>query len=304
MIIREVIAWLLNELSHQYDERECHSVTNLLLEKSLEQSPSQFLANQDMEVKDEQELQLNVWVSELKKGIPVQYVLGETEFYGIKLQVNPSVLIPRGETEELVEWILEDQMVDRTECLVPGAEDDGLRILDIGTGSGAIAIALAANIPGAKAIACDISEDTLTITRENWENLKLTTSELSVSHLDVLKNKAPGTRHSAPFDIIVSNPPYIMESQRDDIHARVKEQEPVEALFVPDDDPLVFYRAIAVYAKENLAPDGAVYLEINDLLGKETVSLLQSFFNFVELRKDIHGRDRMIKASNGPKKST
>ncbi|TFF35685.1 peptide chain release factor N(5)-glutamine methyltransferase [Mucilaginibacter psychrotolerans] len=227
-------------------------------------------------------------LAELKTGKPVQYILGSTEFYGLTFLVNPAVLIPRPETEELVEWTLET--VGSLQ-LAAGIEETPLRILDIGTGSGCIAISLKKNLPDAALTALDISADALQTAKQN-----AVINEVDVEFIqtDIL-NQSPLTTH---YSLIISNPPYVTLQDKTLMHANVTDFEPHTALFVPEDNPLLFYDAIADFARNNLLPGGLLFFEINEAFGQETVELLanKGFIN-IELRKDMSGRDRMIKAS-------
>jgi release factor glutamine methyltransferase len=241
-------------------------------------------------------MQLLRWESvlaELKKEKPIQYILGETEFYGLPFLVNENTLIPRPETEELVEWIIKSTNYEILSTK--------LRILDIGTGSGCIAISLAKNITNAEVSAIDISEKALATAKKNAEINKV---EVSFINIDILKindlAELPTSNFQLPtqFDIIVSNPPYVRNLEKAEIKPNVLEYEPHLALFVEDTDALLFYRKIADLAKENLSENGMLFFEINQYLGKETVELLENLgFKNIELKKDIYGNDRMIRST-------
>lgn len=219
-------------------------------------------------------------VDRLLRHEPIQYIFGETKFYGLRLKVNRSTLIPRPETEELVDMIVKDWN-----------RQTDLRVLDICTGSGCIAIALARNLPFALVRAIDISKEAIEVARDNSASLK-TKVDFSVADALTLR---PVTRE---YDIIVSNPPYIAYSERTSMDANVLDYEPSTALFVPDDDPLLFYRSIAEYAKTSLAPGGRLYMEINPLFTAELQSLLSSKFgNGIQILPDIHGHNRFAIAS-------
>ena len=242
----------------------------------------------DLTLYKEKELsaeQLNLFedaLARLQKNEPLQYILGETEFYGYPFKVNPSVLIPRPETEELVEWIIKD-------CKQKHPENRPIKILDIGTGSGCIAVTLAKELPFAQVVAIDVSEKALITAKQN-----ATLNKVSVDFVkqDVIKLE----EFSEAFDIIVSNPPYVRELEKAEILANVLENEPHQALFVKDNDPLLFYRKISMLADKNLQPDGSLYFEINQYLGEETSILLEKFgFSEIILRRDLFGKDRMLK---------
>src|SRR5690606_18633827 len=222
-------------------------------------------------------------LAQLRQEQPLQYILGVAHFMDLEFKVNGNVLIPRVETEELVRWILDDSR--------SGA--DPIRVLDIGTGSGCIAIALAKHLSGAQVHALDISPEALELARENATAHGV---EVHFREEDILESPALGDAEPK-FDLIVSNPPYVRERAKLDMRNNVKEHELNIALFVPDKDPLRFYGAIARYAQENLRDGGFMYLEINQYHGKETESLLRKKnFSELELRKDLFGDDRMIKA--------
>ncbi len=224
----------------------------------------------------EQLLQLHHILDRLKKGEPLQYILGETQFYGLTFKVDTHTLIPRPETEELVRWIVEDY------------DEKAPAILDIGTGSGCIAISLAHALPKANVSACDISTEAL---KRAGQNTALNKVAVRLEHIDILHAQTlPRT-----YDVMVSNPPYVRDLEKEKMADNVLKYEPELALFVSDLDPLIFYRKIAALATQYLAPKGRLYLEINEYLGKEMIALLQSFaFEHIELRKDMFGKDRMI----------
>ncbi|MBP8157129.1 MAG: peptide chain release factor N(5)-glutamine methyltransferase [Flavobacterium sp.] len=232
-------------------------------------------------------------VSDLKSHKPIQYILGETEFYGLPFLVNENVLIPRPETEELVALIIKEGKGKR--------EEGKVRILDIGTGSGCIPIALKKNLPNAEVYAVDVSEKALATAKKNSE---LNDVKVNFINVDILKindlKQLPTSNFQLPtfFDIVVSNPPYVRNLEKAEIHPNVLEFEPHLALFVEDNDALLFYRKITELAKKNLNLNGQLYFEINQYLGKETLALVESFgFKNVKLIKDIYGNDRMISAS-------
>lgn len=277
-----------------YDMDELTSVKYLVLSEITSLSKAQLRAFADRALSVDQLQKLGEIIVELQTGKPVQYVLGHTEFYGLPFNVNPSALIPRPETEELVEWILESQesRVKNQEPRVKNQDD--LRILDIGTGSGCIPIALKKHLPGARVSALDISAEALKTARQNAE---LNNVEIEFIEDDILNlsNPSPLTAH---YSLIVSNPPYVTEQEKGEMHGNVLDHEPHTALFVPDNDPLIFYNAIADFALAHLKKDGLLFFEINENFGKQTVELLvnKSFKN-IELRKDMRGKNRIIKAT-------
>ena len=225
----------------------------------------------------------NLILDQLKKEIPVQYLLGTTHFYGLEFEVNPNVLIPRPETEELVDWIIESQNSE--------VRTQKLKILDIGTGSGCIAISLAKNLPNSEVFALDVSEQALATAQRNAESNQVA---IQFIHQSILETEDLGHQ----FDIIVSNPPYVRDLEKQEIKKNVLDNEPHLALFVADNDALLFYRKIAQLAQKNLSPTGQLYFEINQYLGQEMVALLKEMnFQNTELRKDVYGNDRMTKST-------
>ncbi|RAV28814.1 peptide chain release factor N(5)-glutamine methyltransferase [Sinomicrobium soli] len=234
----------------------------------------------ELVLRKEEDDRLFAALHELKQHRPVQQILGSTLFYGLELKVNEHVLIPRPETEELVDWICSDY-----------GHKSGLSVLDIGTGSGCIAIALARNLPGARVTAVDLSEAALETAREN---AGMHGADIRFIREDILKaHKLPEEN----IDIIVSNPPYVRNMEAREIKKNVLKHEPHKALFVPDDTPLVFYEKIARLASGHLAKGGSLYFEINQYLGKEMIKMIgdTGFKNSI-LKKDASGNDRMLKA--------
>lgn len=280
-IIKEYRTQFIQELSTIYDAVEAESFFYLILEEKQKLKRIDLALNPDLTI-SENEIQLwNSILEELKKEIPIQYLLGKTSFYGLDFEVNQNVLIPRPETEELVEWIVQSTKHE--------ARDTKLKVLDIGTGSGCIAISLAKNIPNPSVFAIDVSEKALATAQKNAQS-----NEVNVTFIH--KNILETEDLDEQFDIIVSNPPYVRELEKVEIKKNVLENEPHLALFVADNDALVFYRKIAELAQKNLAPNGQLFFEINQYLGKEMVELLEKMnFKNVELRKDIYGNDRMMK---------
>jgi len=219
-------------------------------------------------------------LSELKQQRPIQYIVGETEFYGMPFKVNEGVLIPRPETEELVEWVLK-----KTD------KNTEVNILDIGTGSGCIAIAIACHLPHANIYALDISREALRIAQKN---AKINQVEVEFIEANILTLKEIGP--NIKFDIIVSNPPYVREQEKQFMKPNVVENEPHLALFVKDKDPLQFYKAITDFANYNLKKEGHLFFEINEFLGNAMIDLLRhKNFIDIELKQDIFKKDRMIK---------
>ena len=288
--IRDYRAQFIQELLPIYDSVEAESFFYLILEERQQLKRIDLALNYDLTFSNEEIQRWNLILEQLKQEIPIQYLLGKTSFYGLDFEVNPAVLIPRPETEELVEWIIQS-----TRCEVRGTKSDDVRrvikILDIGTGSGCIAISLAKNIPNAQVFAIDVSEKALATAQKNAEinAVKVTFVEKNILETDDLEQQ---------FDIIVSNPPYVRELEKQEIKKNVLDNEPHLALFVDDNDALLFYKKIAELAQKSLSQNGQLFFEINQYLGKEMIDLLEKTgFKNIELRKDIYGNDRMIRGT-------
>ena len=283
MNIKEYRTQFIQELTLIYDAGEAESFFYLILEEKKQLKRIDLALHPDLVFSEEEIGVWNAVLEQLKQEIPIQYLLGKTSFYGLDFEVNAAVLIPRPETEELVEWILESQKSK--------PESQKVKILDIGTGSGCIAISLAKNLPDATVFALDVSEEALATAKKNAENNSV---NVTFIHQNILETEDLLQQ----FDIIVSNPPYVRNLEKEEIKKNVLENEPHLALFVADNDALVFYKKIAQLAQKNLLPNGQLYFEINQYLGKEMVNLLEKMnFKTVDLRKDIYGNDRMTKAS-------
>lgn len=272
------IAFVKKELAGIYSKEEIESLTFLIFEKLKGYSRTQFLLAKDEELNKEELSEIEKIVARLKNHEPIQYILGTTEFYGLPFYTVPEVLIPRPETEELVQWIIQENKSSKPS------------ILDIGTGTGCIAISLQKNIHQSIVLACDISPVCLETVKRNSE---LNSAEVSVIPYDILNNVPD---FSFPeLDIIVSNPPYIRETEKTLMEKNVLDHEPELALFVPDENPLIFYQRIADFSKIHLKNKGRLYFEINEAFGSECFTMLQQKgFSEVILKKDIHGKDRMI----------
>lgn len=283
MKIKDYRTRFIQELSSIYDSGEAESFFYLILEENHQLKRIDLALNPDL-IFSKDEIQLwNSILKQLQQEIPIQYLLGKTIFYGLEFQVNENVLIPRPETEELVEWIIESQKSK--------VKSQKVKILDIGTGSGCIAISLAKNIPNAEVFAIDVSKKALATAKKNAESnlVKVTFLEKNILETEDLEQQ---------FDIIVSNPPYVRELEKQEIKKNVLDNEPHLALFVDDNDALIFYKKIAKLAQKNLSPNGQLFFEINQYLGKEMMELLQKMgFKNIELRKDIYGNDRMMKGT-------
>ena len=274
------IAFVRKELAGIYSKEETESIIFLIFEKLKGFSRTQFLLSKDEYLSADEQTKIAHIVARLKNHEPIQYILEMTEFYGLPFHTVPGVLIPRPETEELVQWIIVDNQLEQP------------TILDIGTGTGCIPVSLRKNIPHSTILACDISPVCVETARRNAQ---LNEVEILGFEYDIL-TQIPEFDFPK-LDIIVSNPPYVLESEKLHMEKNVLNFEPELALFVPDDDPLIFYKRIADFAKIHLKIGGQLYFEINESFGPECLSMLQQKgFSKVILKKDIHGKDRMIRA--------
>ena len=293
MKIKAYRTQFIQALSTIYDEGEAESFFYLILEDKKQLKRIDLALQPDLVFSEEEIVVWNSILEQLKLEIPVQYLLGKTHFYGLEFEVNENVLIPRPETEELVEWILQENLK------IEKFKD--LKILDIGTGSGCIAISLAKNLPSAQVFAIDVSEKALATAQKN---AVMNQAEVHFIKTDILNindlQELPTSNFQLPthFDIIVSNPPYVRNLEKEEIKKNVLDNEPHLALFVEDDNALIFYRKIAELAQKNLMLNGQLYFEINQYLGEEMIQLLEKMnFKNVELRKDIYRNDRMTRCS-------
>ena len=287
---------LWNRLAKVYGEGEAKAIARMVYEVRYGLSLSDLLMGRDASVPSDE---LEHIAQRLERHEPVQYILGETDFCGRTFQVNSHVLIPRPETEDLCRWILSSlngqlSMVTGQRSMVNG-QWSILNCLDIGTGSGCIAVTLAAELPGAQVTACDISEEALKVARENAHRHHV---QLSFAQVDIL-SIAPSLWRGLgeAFTLIVSNPPYICHCEAAAMDANVLDHEPHTALFVPDDDPLLFYRAIATFGQQMLQPDGWLYFEINPIYANELRELLHIMsYHDIEIKEDQFGKQRFIRA--------
>ena len=274
-----IVNEIRDALRENYPDSEALALAKMLLVEVFDFSTLELYGGKDKEFSGKHREVLDEMLRRLKKNEPIQYIIGKESFCGRTFEVNPSVLIPRPETQELVHWIADDWQ-GNTPC----------RILDIGTGSGCIAISLAGLLDGAEVVGWDISDEALQVAGRNAVRNGVGVAFSQKDVLTVLPEKGC-------YDVIVSNPPYIAEKEKAVMDANVLDWEPSLALFVPDEDPLLFYRRIAELAKEMLAEGGSLYYEINQAYGPETVQMLESLgYSSIELRKDAFGNDRMIKA--------
>lgn len=284
MSLNDIKQTLKKQLADQYESIELNPILSILTEHITGWDQLQQVLNKETELNETQILAFEKAAAELKAGKPIQYVIGKAWFMGEAYSVNEHVLIPRPETEELVDWILEYAEIKGT----------SLRILDIGTGSGCIAIALKKALPNSNVSAIDISTNALKVAAENASILN---AAIEFVPLDILNTAFLPDQ----YDVIVSNPPYIPMHEMENMEMQVTSQEPNIALFVPDEDPLVFYKAIARLAKLHLKPNGQLFFEIHFDQGEAMVNLLDEMNFHAELREDLFGKDRMIRASLKPR---
>lgn len=262
---------IIARLEPLYGVGEANAIARRLLEDGYGLTRRDLMLNPEMELTDDIVQKIQSQIRELEQERPVQYIVGFEEFLSRRFTVNESVLIPRQETEELVQLMI-------NEC--------SGRILDIGTGSGAIAISMALGVENSVVEAWDISSEALDVARLNAERLR---AKVRFDKVDILDVEYTGEK----WDVIVSNPPYVLNSEKEYMKRNVTDYEPNGALFVPDDDPLIFYKAITNFASRNLSRKGSLYFEINQKFAQEVVALLVDFEN-IRVIKDIHGADRMI----------
>jgi len=279
--IGHAIHFITNELEKFYPTQEINAFIRIIFNHLLHINSIELKIKVNTKLSISQKEQISRMVFELKKYNPIQYVIGETEFYGLKFEVNKQVLIPRPETEELVDWIIKENT------------DGKISLLDMGTGSGCIAVTLSCYLPGSDVYAIDISKEALTTARKNSEHNK---ARISFILQDIL------TLTSLPdtplFDLIVSNPPYVRMSEKKAMHKNILNYEPHQSLFVSDEEPLIFYHAIAKFALSALKPNGKIFVEINEGLEKECIHLFSNYqFRNVICRHDLNGKARMIKIS-------
>ena len=266
-----------------YPNNEIDSMYYWVVQHRLHLNRVNLALDPNLDISDKDEVYFNMAIEKLQNEIPIQYITGETEFFGLPFVVDHHVLIPRPETEELVSWVI-DSYKKRS-------ANSKLKILDIGTGSGCIGISLKKNIPNADVWILDISKEALAVASKNAD---LNRVKIHNIRMDILKMEPLPTT----FDIIISNPPYIRELEKNSIKNNVLRNEPSIALFVKDNNPLIFYDKIADIAKNYLEDKGGLFFEINQYLGKETLALLEKKgFKNNELRRDIFGNDRMIFSS-------
>ncbi len=290
MQLKQYKAHFFDVLKNIHDAQEIESFFFILTEYLHNLKRVDVALQPDFELSETEIQKWNTILSDLQLEKPIQYITGEAWFYGLPFEVNENTLIPRPETEELVAWILNSPI---TQHPAP------ITILDIGTGTACIPISLKANLPQADVFAIDVSEKALVVANRNAALNKVAINFIQANILEVEDlSKLPSSisHHPSSYNIIVSNPPYVRNLEKQEIKKNVLDYEPHLALFVADTDALLFYRKIAQLALKNLAPNGLLFFEINQYLGNETVELLQNLgFKNIELKKDLYGKDRMIK---------
>lgn len=280
MLLKTLREHFYTSLKDDYPETEIQAFFNLLAEYFLKMKRVEVSLNLYAPISKKKTEKFENAIIRLKDQEPIQYILGSTEFYGLPFKVTESTLIPRPETEELVQWILD----------VSSTKNEKLSILDIGTGTGCIAITLAKHLPNATVAAVDVSRKALAVAKTN---AKLNKVDVKLMDLDILNSSSEF--ENIEFDIIVSNPPYVRILEKSQMSDNVLRHEPGLALYVSDDDPLIFYKKIAHFATVHLKNNGRLFFEINQYLGTEMVRLLETCdFQDVELKKDIFGNDRMV----------
>jgi release factor glutamine methyltransferase len=275
------------ELARLYESDEAKTLFSLAAEQVLALSPNKLMMQKDAVVSFINMQKFLSILNDLQIGKPIQHILEEAHFYGLIFKVNENVLIPRPETEELVEWIISVCSIQF--ALNSFESPKKLSVLDIGTGSGCIPITLKKYLANTQVATLDVSADAIAVAKQNARQIGV---DVNFINADILTFQS-----EEKFDIIVSNPPYIRDLEKIEMHNNVLLHEPHLALFVSDENPLIFYKAIAEFAKTNLKPNGQLFFEINEYLGKETVDMLDSKgFKNIELRKDMQGKDRMVRA--------
>ena len=278
--------YITERLKEVYGESEARNISALLIEHITSLSKNEILPRKEYELSPEENMTLVDELRRLLNHEPIQYIMNKSWFYGMELYVDPSVLIPRPETEELVEWIVNDIKASGLKVFTRNASEADkttlLKILDIGTGSGCIALALKKAMPGAEVWGCDVSEAALNVARRNGSALDIRVDFQGSNFLD------PEQQRQLPtVNLLVSNPPYIPLRDKEQMHRNVVDNEPHTALFVPDDDPLIFYKALAIFGKHHLSENGSIYMEIHENLGSQVTDLFKEegyFSRYIEKR--------------------
>lgn len=281
MTIQEASMKISRDLQTIYDEGESNAISDLVIEYITGSRKTDRIFQREKMLTPDQEKQLQAYTARLLQHEPVQYVLNESWFCGLKLYVDKNVLIPRPETEEMVEWVISN-------CKFPV---NALSILDIGSGSGCISLALKRKLRRSQIWSCDASPAALEVAKRNATNLNIDVNFLLIDFLDEIKTKSLPS-----FDIIISNPPYIPEKDKQDMQPNVLNYEPHTALFVPDNDALIFYKAIALFGKEHLNAGGNIYVEMHGELARAVEELFIAQGYSTVIKKDMQGKERMLKA--------
>ena len=290
MTIEEARKKIVGSIVHIYDKNEANNIADLLMENITRLPRAERILKKNETLSLSQKNSLSQFIGRLQNHEPVQYIINEAWFAGMKFYIDKNVLIPRPETEELIDWVIKEF---RIQDLPVDRQSKEFRIIDVGTGSGCIAIALKKKLPHAEVWACDVSEEALNVARINADSLNATVDFVPLDFLD--KEQRKQLPH---IDIVVSNPPYVPQKDKSEMKKIVIDHEPAIALFAPDEEPLIFYSAIADFGKEKLNHGGSVYVEIHEEFGEQVKNLFHSKgYSSVELKKDLQGKNRMIKVS-------
>jgi len=303
MVIKDLEKLFHNDLDGMYEKEEVASFFILIMEHYYNISRLQMALEPDLSITKQEKIVFFEALEGLKKQKPIQYIFGETEFYGLTFKVNEKTLIPRPETEDLINWCV-DCINDRIQKV--NGEERVINVLDIGTGSGCIAVALAKTLSNIKVHALDVSAEALKVAKQNAELNGVDISFIKADILELVDSNRKtfllddnSEREIGSFDVIISNPPYVRHQEKKEMKANVLDNEPHMALFVDDENPLLFYRKIAKFAQNHLKQNGELFFEINEYLGEETLKLLNDFnFKNVVLRKDVFGKDRLLRSVN------
>lgn len=297
MKLFEAERYIKGQLKEIYEEQEAGNIAGLAIEHITGLAKTERVSKKQEQLSPFQLHLLQENLQRLKQREPIQYIMNKAWFYGMELYVDKNVLIPRPETEELVQWVVDDVEATGKDVFVrkpmEADETTQLKILDVGTGSGCIPLALKKVMPKAEVWGCDISEEALNVARRNGSSLDIRVDFQGLNFLDEEQQKLLPT-----VDIVVSNPPYVPFKDKEQMHANVVDHEPHTALFVPDNDPLIFYRALAAFGKKRLYENGSIYMEIHEEIGSDVVNLFkENGYSNVQLKKDMQGKNRMIRGT-------
>ena len=295
MKLYEAERYIKDQVKNIYSEDESGNIASMLIEYITGMRKSERILHKEQDLNESQVQWIEEYITRLKEHEPPQYIINKAPFYGMELYVDKDVLIPRPETEELADWIIKDVKARGLPVFDKKATDadatQQLKILDVGTGSGCIALALKKAMPRAEVWGCDISDKALNVARRNGSELDIRVDFQSVDYLDRAQQK-----HLPSVDILVSNPPYVPLKDKAEMQPNVVQYEPHTALFVDNNDPLLFYKAIADFGKHRLHANGTIYMEIHENLGNDVKTLFEREGYKVEVRKDMQGKERMVKA--------